>query len=407
MRRVVVTGIGAVTPVGNSAAEFADAIFAGRCGIGPITRFDTSDSKCKVAAEVRDFDAAKRLDKTTIRKTDLFTQYALYAADEAMEDSGIEGCVDEYRFGVIIGSGVGGINTLTAEEDALAAGGQRKVSPQFVPKMIVNIAAGQTAIRFRAHGAVSAIVTACASGTDAIGESFRRIKDGYADAMICGGAEAAVNPLTVAGFVNCMALSQAEDPNAASLPFDARRGGFVLGEGAAILILEEYEHARARGAKIYCEITGYGASCDAYHVTAPSPDTAHIARAITDAMTDMDVPPEQLYVNAHGTGTPMNDVGETAAFKQAFGEDAYKLHISSTKSMTGHMLGAAGAIEAIACVLALQNDTVPPTVNLLTPDEKCDLNYTPLTAVQTPLSGAISTSLGFGGHNACLAFRKL
>ncbi|MBE6560887.1 MAG: beta-ketoacyl-[acyl-carrier-protein] synthase II [Ruminococcaceae bacterium] len=407
MRRVVVTGIGAVTPVGNSAAEFADAIFSGRNGIGTITRFDIADSKCKVAAEVRDFDPAKRLDKTTIRKTDLFTQYALYAADEAMEDSGIAGTVDECRFGVIIGSGVGGIGTLTAEEDALAAGGQRKVSPQFVPKMIINIAAGQAAIRYHAHGAVSAVVTACASGTDAVGEAFRRIRDGYSDAMICGGTEAAVNPLTVAGFVNCMALTQSEDPGAASLPFDARRGGFVLGEGAAILILEEYEHAAARGAKIYCEITGYGATCDAYHVTAPAPDTTYVARAITDAAAGLDVPADQLYVNAHGTGTPMNDVGETAAFKQAFGDDAYKLHISSTKSMTGHMLGAAGAIEAIACVLALQNDTVPPTINLLTPDEKCDLNYTPGTAVKTPLAGAISTSLGFGGHNACLAFKKI
>ena len=407
MKRVVVTGIGAVTPIGNSTAEFAEALFAGKCGIGTITRFDISDSKCKVAAEVKDFDPTRRLDKTTVRKTDLFTQYALYAADEAMEDSALEGKVDECRLGVIIGSGVGGIGTLTAEEDAYAAGGQRKVSPQFVPKMIVNIAAGQIAIRYHAHGAVNAVVTACASGTDAIGEAFRRIREGYADAMICGGAEAAVNPLTVAGFVNCMALTQAEDPMAASLPFDSRRGGFVLGEGAAVLILEEYTHALKRGAKIYCEITGYGATCDAYHVTAPAPDTTHVARAITDAVADLNIPAERLYVNAHGTGTPMNDVGETAAFKQAFGDDAYKLHISSTKSMTGHMLGAAGAAEAIACILALRENTVPPTINLLTPDEKCDLNYTPCTAVQTPLEGAVSTSLGFGGHNACLAFRKV
>ena len=407
MRRVVITGIGAVTPVGNSAAKFAEAIFSGKCGIGPITRFDVSESKCKVAAEVKEFDPAKRLDKTTIRKTDLYTQYALYAAEEAMEDSGLAGQVDECRFGVIIGSGVGGINTMTSEEDALAVGGQRKVSPQFVPKMIINIAAGQAAIRFHAHGGCNAVVTACASGTDAIGEAFRRIRDGYADAMIAGGAEAAVNPLTVAGFVNCMALTQSEDPNAASLPFDARRGGFVLGEGAGILILEEYEHAAARGAKIYCEIVGYGSTCDAYHVTAPSPDPQYVSRAIRDAAEELGVDADKLYVNAHGTGTPMNDVGETAAFKHAFGDDAYKLHISSTKSMTGHMLGAAGAVEAIACVLALQNNTVPPTINLLTPDEKCDLNYTPGTAVHTELQGAVSTSLGFGGHNGCLALRKL
>lgn len=407
MRRVVVTGIGAVTPVGNSVPEFADAIFSGRCGIAPITKFDASDSKCRLAAEVKGFDPSLRLDKTTVRKTDLFTQYALYAAEEAMADSGVGGSVDECRLGVIIGSGVGGINTMTAEEDALAAGGQRKVSPQFVPKMIVNIAAGQAAIRFHAHGASSAVVTACASGTDAVGEAFRRIRDGYADAMICGGAEAAVNPLTVAGFVNCMALTQSSDPDAASLPFDSRRGGFVLGEGAGILILEEYEHAAARGAKIYCEVSGYGASCDAYHITAPSPDPRYVARAITDACEGMGVDAAQLYVNAHGTGTAMNDVCETAAFKSAFGEDAYRLHISSTKSMTGHMLGAAGAVEAIACVLALGRGTVPPTIHLLSPDEKCDLDYTPNHAVTTELRGAISTSLGFGGHNACLAFRKL
>lgn len=407
MKRVVVTGMGAVTPLGNSTAEFADAIFAGRCGVGAITRFDVSESKCKVAAEVRDFTPANRLDKTTIRKTDLFTQYALYAADEAVEDSGILGHVDECRLGVLIGSGIGGINTLTAEEDAFAAGGPRKVSPQFVPKMIVNIAAGQAAIRYHAHGAASAVVTACASGTDAVGEAFRRIRDGYADAMICGGSEAAVNPLTIAGFVNCMALTQSEDPDAASLPFDARRAGFVLGEGAGILVLEEYEHAVERGARIYCEIAGYGATCDAYHVTAPSPDPQYVSRAIRDAIADMDIAPEELYVNAHGTGTPLNDAGETAAFKHAFGEDAYKLHISSTKSMTGHMLGAAGAVEAIACVLALQRNVIPPTIHLDSPDEKCDLDYTPNVAVEANLRGAISTSLGFGGHNGCLAFRKL
>ena len=407
MRRVVVTGIGAVTPVGNSVPEFAEAIFSGRCGIGPITKFDASDSKCRLAAEVKGFDPAKRLDRTTIRKSDLFTQYALYAAEEAMEDSGIAGQIDEFRLGVLIGSGVGGINTMTSEEDALAAGGQRKVSPQFVPKMILNMAAGQAAIRFHAHGAAGAVVTACASGTDAVGEAFRRIRDGYANAMICGGSEAAVNPLTVAGFVNCMALTQSEDPAAASLPFDARRGGFVLGEGAGILILEEYEHAIARGAKMYCEVTGYGASCDAYHITAPAPDPRYAAYAIREAAAETAADASRLYVNAHGTGTAMNDVCETAAFKAAFGDAAYRLHISSTKSMTGHMLGAAGAVEAIACILALARQTVPPTANLLTPDEKCDLDYTPLRAVETPLDGALSTSLGFGGHNACVAFGKL
>ena len=281
------------------------------------------------------------------------------------------------------------------------------VSPHFVPKMIINIAAGQIAIRFGAHGPAMCVATACATGTTAVGEAYRSIKDGYQTAVICGGTEAAVNPLTIAGFVNCMALSQAEDPMAASLPFDARRGGFVLGEGAAMLVLEEYDHAVARGAKIYAEVVGYGATCDAHHVTAPDPEAKQTIRAIAQAMDGVEYDPARTYVNAHGTGTKLNDKVETLAFKSYFGEDAKKLHISSTKSMTGHMLGAAGAAEAIACILALEEGIVPPTVNLLEPDPELDLDYTPNTAVKADIDTAVSTSLGFGGHNACIVLKKV
>jgi 3-oxoacyl-[acyl-carrier-protein] synthase II len=362
----------------------------------------------KLGAEIKQFNAAERLDKMTARKNAPFVLYALCAAKEAMEDSGLEGQIDGSRFGVYFGSGIGGMQTLCQEHASLLEMGQRKVTPQFIPKMISNIAAGAIAIRYQATGPNMAVSTACATGSTAIGEAFHAIRHGYADAMLCGGSEAAITPLTVAGFGNCLALTASTDKNAASLPFDKRRAGFVIGEGAGILVLEEYEHAVNRGAPIYAEVAGYGSTCDAYHITAPSPDAAATARAITLAMAECGgVQASRIYFNAHGTGTPMNDKTETLAFKNAFGVEAYKLHISSTKSMTGHMLGAAGAAEAIACIKALQQQTVPPTINLSAPDENCDLDYTPNTAVKTPIDLALSTSLGFGGHNACLAFRAV
>ena len=408
MRRVVVTGLGAVTPIGNNMNEYWNGLVTGVNGIAPITRFDTTDFKSTLAAEVKNFDPSAVLDKGTVRKTDLYTQYALVSADEAMQDSGIAGKVAEDELGVYFGSGVGGIETTLENHEGILAGGPKKVSPQFVPKMIINIAAGQIAIRFNAHGNAMCMSTACATGTTAIGEAYRAIKDGYLTAAICGGSESSVNPLCVAGFINCMALSQATDPNEASLPFDSRRAGFVLGEGAATLILEEYEHAVARGAKIYAEICGYGATCDAHHITAPDPEATYTAKAIEKALAGVDYATDSLYINAHGTGTALNDATETKAFKLAFGEEGAKnVKISSTKSMTGHMLGAAGAAEAIACVKALETGILPPTINLTSPDPALDLDYVPGKAQNVQVDTAISTSLGFGGHNACIAFRRV
>ena len=408
MRRVVVTGLGAVTPIGNNMDEYWNGLVTGVNGIAPITRFDTTDFKSKLAAEVKNFDPSAVLDKGTVRKTDLYTQYALVSAEEAMQDSGLAGKVAEDELGVYFGSGVGGIETTLENHEGILAGGPKKVSPQFVPKMIINIAAGQIAIRFNAHGNAMCMSTACATGTTAIGEAYRAIKDGYLTAAICGGSESSVNPLCVAGFINCMALSQATDPNEASLPFDSRRAGFVLGEGAATLILEEYEHAVARGAKIYAEICGYGATCDAHHITAPDPEATYTAKAIEKALAGVEYATDSLYINAHGTGTALNDATETKAFKLAFGEEGAKqVKISSTKSMTGHMLGAAGAAEAIACVKALETGILPPTINLTSPDPALDLNYIPGKAQNVQVDTAISTSLGFGGHNACIAFRRV
>ncbi|MBR1897490.1 MAG: beta-ketoacyl-ACP synthase II [Oscillospiraceae bacterium] len=406
MRRVVITGIGTVNPLGNTVADFRDAMFAGKNGIGIVTKFDVSDSKYKVAGEVKDFDAAAVLGKVTVRKTDPFTQYALAAAKEAMEQSGIAGTIESDRMGVCFGSGIGGMDTLCTDHQNLLEKGPRKVSPHFVPKMIYNIAAGNIAIEYGANGPCTAVSTACATGTTAVGEGYRTILHGYADAMICGGAEAAINPLTMAGFGNCQALSDNPDPESACRPFDKNRNGFIMAEGAGVLVLEEYEHAMARGAKILAEVVGYGSTCDAHHVTAPDPEAKYVAKAILDALpegTDL----SKVYVNAHGTSTPLNDKTETTALKRAFGEDAKKLHISSTKSMTGHMLGATGAVECIACILALQNDTVPPTIHYTEPDPELDLDYTPNTAVHTPLEVALCSNLGFGGHNAVVAFRKV
>ena len=406
MKRVVVTGLGAVTPLGNNVPDTWDAMIRGVNGIDTITRFDVSDSKYKFAGELKDFDPLTVMDKASVRKTDRFTQYALAAAQEAVTDSTLDCTEENDRMGVYFGSGIGGFETFEENETALLQSGPRKVSPHFIPKMIANIAAGQIAIRFKATGPCIAVTTACATASTAIGEAFRAIRHGYADIVVAGGSEAAIVPLALAGFGNCKALSAAENKDEASLPFDARRGGFVMGEGAAALVLEEYEHAVARGAKIYAEICGYGSTCDAYHVTAPSPDAKSITNAIHQAMEGQDVDASRIYINAHGTGTHLNDMTETKAFKAAFGDDAYKLHISSTKSMTGHMLGAAGAIEAIAAVKALSTGTIPPTINLKEPDPELDLNYTPNTAVQAELDLALSTNLGFSGHNACLAFKK-
>lgn len=406
MRRVVVTGMGAVTPVGNHLEEYWDSLTKGVCGVDFITRFDVSDKKVQIAAEVKNFDPLEYFEKSDLRKNDLFVQYAVAAAEQAMRDSGAQGTIEPERFGVYIGSGIGGILTTTENSNKLCQGAKR-VSPFMVPMMISNMASGTVSIRFSAKGPTLPIVTACATSTHAIGEAYRAIRHGYADAILAGGSEAAVCDLTLAGFTSCMALSCNNDPKTACRPFDKNRDGFVMGEGAGVVLLEEYEHALARGAKIYGEVCGYGNTSDAYHVTAPDPEADGITRAIRLAMEEAGVTAdEHTYVNAHGTSTPLNDKSETLAFHQAFGEAAEKVAISSTKSMTGHMLGAAGAVEAIACLKALQTGIIPPTIGLQEADPDCDLNYTPGAARKAELHTAISTSLGFGGHNACLVFRK-
>ena len=407
MRRVVVTGMGAVTPLGNDVETFWKNIKAGVCGIDYITKFDTSDYKVKVAAEVRDFDPRLYMEKMDVLHSDLYTQFAIAAATQAVEESGITGTVPEERIGVYIGTGIGGIQTFMDEHTKLVEKGPRRVSPFFIPMMIANIASGEIAIRYQCKGPALPAVSACASGSNAIGEAMRLIRHGYTDAMITGGSEATVNALAAAGFQTMKALSFSEDPKQASLPFDIRREGFVMGEGAAVLVLEEYEHAKARGAKIYAELSGYGSTCDAYHMTAPHPEAEGGARAILDAWNETGIDTDKVYINAHGTGTPMNDRGETLAIKKALGEDrARKILISSTKSMTGHMLGAAGAAEAVISVLALNEGIVPPTIGLKEPDPECDLDYVPNAARAADLDVVLSSSLGFGGHNAVLAFKK-
>ena len=408
-RRVVVTGMGAVTPLGLTAAETWQALRDGKNGIGPITRFDTEKYKSKLAAEVRGFDPRQYLEVNDVLRTDRYTQLAVAAAQQAVDESGAVGTVDPERFAVIFGTGIGGISTFELEYAKMMEKGPRRVSPLFVPMMISNMASGMIAIRHDCRGSAMPAVTACASGSNAIGEAMRLIRHGYADAAITGGTEAAISPSAIAGFANMQALSTATDPDAASLPFDRRRSGFVIGEGAVALVLEEYEHAKARGAKIYGEVCGYGSTCDAHHITAPHPEGRGGAKAMQDAMreacyTDSDT----VYINAHGTGTPMNDVTETLVIKRAMGEDAAKRAlVSSTKSMTGHMLGAAGAIEALASLMALDTGIIPPTINLKEQDEHCDLNVVANEAVHADITLALSTSLGFGGHNACLAFRKV
>lgn len=409
IRRVVVTGLGAITPVGNNISQTWESLKSGKNGIAPITLFNTEKFKAKLGAEVKDFDPQDYLEVNEVLRTDRYAQFAVAAAQQAVQDSSIEGKVKPERFSVLFGTGIGGIGTFETEHAKLLEKGPRRVSALFVPMMISNMAAGLIAIRHDCRGSAMPAVTACASGSNAIGEAMRLIRHGYADAVITGGAEAAITPSAVAGFSNMQALSTSEDRNAASLPFDKRRSGFVIGEGAAALVLEEYEHAKARGAKIYGEICGYGSTSDAYHITAPHPDGRGGTQAMLDAMqeacfTESDI----VYVNAHGTGTHMNDRIETMVIKKALGETAArKAFVSSTKSMTGHMLGAAGAVEAIACLMALQEGILPPTINLQEQDGACDLNYVPNQAICADITLALSNSLGFGGHNACLAFRKV
>ncbi|MBP3388744.1 MAG: beta-ketoacyl-ACP synthase II [Clostridia bacterium] len=408
-RRVVVTGIGAITPVGNTVKDTWESLKNGQNGIAPITVFDTEKFKAKLGAEVKNFDPKAYLEINDILRTDRCAQFAVAAAQQAAEESGIEGTVAPERLAVLFGTGIGGIGTFENEHTKLMEKGPRRVSPLFVPMMIANMAAGMIAIRHNCRGTAMPAVTACASGSNAIGEAMRMIRHCYADAVITGGTEAAICPSAVAGFVNMQALSTSENPDEASLPFDKRRGGFVIGEGAVALVLEEYEHAKARGVKIYGEVCGYGTTCDAHHITAPHPEARGGARAMIDAMAEAGYTENDIvYVNAHGTGTPMNDVIETRAIKKALGEEnAKNAYVSSTKSMTGHMLGAAGAIEALACLFALNEGVIPPTINLNEPNESCDLNYVPNRAIKADITLALSNSLGFGGHNACLAFRKV
>ena len=412
-RRVVVTGTGIISPVGNDVETYWKNLLDGVCGIDFIRSIPTDDLPVKIAGEVKDFVPADYgIEPPFARKQDKFTVYAVAAAKQAMDESGLvsseEGNIDPFRLGVYVGSGIGGFTTQVRETEKILTEGAKWVSPLFIPTMISNLAAGNIAIRNNACGPCLPVVTACATSTHAIGEAYRAIKHGYADAVIAGGSEAAVIPLGIAGFANAKALSRSEDPKHASLPFNKNRGGFVMAEGAAMLVLEEYEHAVARGAVILAEVCGYGNTCDAHHVTAPRPDGKTQAAAIRMALDEAGYTSDDvLYINAHGTGTALNDVSETAAFKLALGQDAYKAHVSSIKGATGHMLGAAGAAEALASVLALKNGVVPPTLNLDEIDPECDLDYTPNTPVKADLTIAISDSLGFGGHNGCVAFRKL
>lgn len=412
-RRVVVTGTGVISPVGNNVETFWKNLIDGYCGIEVITDFPTDDLPVKIAGQVKDFNPADyEIEPGFARKQDKFTLYAVAAAWQAVKESGIDasedGNIDPLRFGVYVGSGIGGFTTQVRETEKILTDGAKWVSPLFIPTMIANIAAGNIAIRNKACGPCLPVVTACATSTHAIGEAYRAIKHGYADAIIAGGSEACVLPLALAGFANAKALSRSEDPKYASLPFNKNRGGFVMSEGAAVLVLEEYEHAVNRGAVILAEVCGYGNTCDAYHVTAPRPDGITQAEAIRMALDEAGYnSDDKLYINAHGTGTALNDVSETQAFKIALGDDAYKARISSTKSSMGHLLGAAGAAEALAAILALRNSIVPPTINLDESDPECDLDYTPNKAAECELTIAISDSLGFGGHNSCVAFRKI
>lgn len=408
MRRVVVTGMGAITPIGNSVGEFWEAVKKQTVGIGPITKFDTAEYKAKLAAEVKDFEPKRYMDPKTARRMEPFCQYAIAAAKEAIEDSGLNiELEDPFRIGVSIGSGVGSLQTCEREYEKMLKHGPKKAGPLMIPQMISNMAAGNVSIQFGLKGKSLNVVTACATGTHSIGEAFRAIQYGDADVMVAGGTEGAICSLGVAGFGALTALSSSEDPMRASIPFDKDRSGFVMGEGAGIVILEELEHALARNAKIYAELAGYGATSDAYHITSPAEDGSGAAKAMQFAMADAKVKPEEVdYINAHGTSTHLNDLFETRAIKLAMQEHAYHVKISSTKSMIGHLLGAAGGVEFITCVKSMEDGYLHPTVGYQTPDEECDLDYITNGPLKQEVHCCLSNSLGFGGHNATLCLKK-
>ncbi len=407
-RRVVVTGLGCITPIGNNVTEFWEGIENAKCGIDKITAFDISAHKVSLAGEVKNFNPEDYIDKKEAKRMDRFTQFALVAAKEVMKDSELNvDQIDSSRFGVIVGSGIGGLITTETGSTIINEKGPARVSPFFIPMAISNMAAGNVSIEVGAKGQSFCLTTACASGTDSIGEAFRMIKHGYQDVIMAGGTEAPITPISVAGFANMKALSTAEDKNRASIPFDKERNGFVMGEGCGLILLEELEHAKKRGAKIYAEIVGYGASSDSYHITSPLPNGEGGARAMTLAMQDAKIKPEQItYINAHGTSTHLNDAGETAAVKTAFGEASKSVMMSSTKGNTGHLLGAAGGIEAIACIKAIETGLVPPTINYKVLDEECDLDIVPNEPRKADIKYAMSNSLGFGGHNGSIIFKK-
>lgn len=407
-RRVVITGMGAITPIGNNVEKFWEGIKQGECGIGPITLFDSQNQKAKLVAEVKNYHPEEYFEPKATKRLDRFCQFAMIAARQAFKDSGItKENTDMTRVGTIIGSGMGGLNTLEEQNRNLVEKGPERISPMYIPMSITNIAAGNVAIDLGLKGESFCVVTACASSTHAIGESFRLIRHGYQDAVLVGGTEASITPTGIAGFANIKALSQAEDPKRASIPFDKERSGFIMGEGAGVLVLEELEHAIKRNAKIYAEVVGYGVSSDAYHITSPSPDGEGGARAMINAIKDAQIKPEQIdYINAHGTSTPLNDKTETMAIKTALGEHASKVMVSSTKGNTGHLLGAAGAVEAIACAKALQEGYVPATINYQVKDENCDLDVVPNQNRKVEIKYAMSNSLGFGGHNSSIVLKK-
>ena len=407
-RRVVITGMGAVTPIGNTLDEFWNGIKEEKVGIGAITKFDTEDYKVKIAAEVKDFNVKERLDNKAARRMEVFSQYAVAASREAFAMAGLDmEKEDPYRVGVIIGSGIGGLSSMEKEHEKIITKGPKRVSPMLIPLMISNMAAGNISIQFGLRGKCTDVVTACASGTHSIGDAFRAIQYGDAEIMVAGGTESCICPTGVAGFTALTALTKTEDPMKASIPFDKDRSGFVLGEGAGIVVLEELEHARARGARIYAELVGYGATADAFHITSPAEDGSGAARAMVDAMKEADVKPEQIeYVNAHGTSTHHNDLFETIAIKKTFGEHAKEMKVNSTKSITGHLLGAAGAVEVITCVKELQEGLIHQTAGYQVPDEQCDLDYVGNGPVKMDIKYALSNSLGFGGHNASLLIKK-
>jgi 3-oxoacyl-[acyl-carrier-protein] synthase II len=409
LKRVVVTGLSVITPIGNTLADYWQGLITGRNGIGPITRFDASKHACRIAGEVKGFDPHAYMERKEAKRLDRFAQFAVCASKDALADAKL--IIDELnaeQIGVLIGTGVGGLKVLEDQQEIYLTKGPSKCSPFMIPMMIANMAAGMTAIHTGAKGPNNCTVTACAAGSNAVGDAFRLVQRGYAQAMICGGTEAAITPLGLAGFASARALSfRNDDPDHACRPFDKDRDGFVMGEGAGILILEELEHALARGARIYGEMVGYAMTCDAYHMTAPVPEGEGATRAIALAMKDASITPDQVsYVNAHGTSTPANDVTETKAIKKALGKCAYNIAVSSTKSMTGHLLGGSGGIEAVATVLAIAHDQIPPTINLENPDPECDLDYVPHTSRKAKVEVALSNSFGFGGHNVTLAFRK-